>query len=501
MLLPFYGNYFAGEFNQPSTSGLGRVDLFTQKYSPADLDSELWNIPVEYRHISEALTSLDVGFENLEQTLLTERIIIINNLVTILEKNINNLAHALTLETGRPHWDCLEEVSSAVSNIPNIIGHTKKFINTITTNKDEQFFFKPLGPALVIGSFSEPFALPLEQICYLFLAGNSILFKPSQEVLHTAQLLFNSFHEASFPAGSLNLLLGDSQMSTRILQTKKIKNIFFSGTTDHGKELATLLKTDLTTKLNLQLSTKNSCIIDQHADISAIVPSLIKSSLQATGQFSSRTALVFAHADIIEQLIDQTHALAKKLIIDHPSDFTDEPFMGPLISENSLESYLQYMGMAKREGAIEIMRGKKLESDKNGYYVTPSIHYFEELQDFGHFIKTEHLFPNITFVKYSDLNIAIEQINSLPYGLCCSLFINDQKSQSLCIKKLEVGIIMKNSFMSHHQRCYRYGGDKDSSNFSNVGTAMFEAGLKRVSIKENNQLEKISTIIGIKKEE
>jgi acyl-CoA reductase-like NAD-dependent aldehyde dehydrogenase len=271
-------------------------------------------------------------------------------------------------------------------------------------------------------------------------------------------------------------------MSSRILQRKVIKNIFFAGTTDHGKEITKLLGTDLHTKLNLQLSTKNCCIIDNHNDLNSFVPALIKSAFQATGQFSTRTALVFAHNNIIDQLIEQTHAIAKKIIIDHPFAKDHTPFMGPLISQTNLDNYLQYMGMALREGGIEIMRGKRLE-DLNGYYVTPSIHKFEISATLGHFLKSEQLFPNLTFISYDNLEDVINKINQLPFGLACSVFLKNESDIKKCIQQLPIGILLKHSFLDHHSRHYRFGGDKDSSNFANVGTAMFEAGLKRVTIR------------------
>ena len=102
------------------------------------------------------------------------------------------------------------------------------------------------------------------------------------------------------------------------------------------------------------------------------------------------------------------------------------------------------------------------------------------------FIKSELLFPNITFIKYKEIEQAIKWINQLPYGLSCSLFLQQDSKVKECINSLNVGIILKNLFLDHHIRQLRFGGDKDSSNFSNIGNAMFEAGLKRITIINNN---------------
>ena len=77
--------------------------------------------------------------------------------------------------------------------------------------------------------------------------------------------------------------------------------------------------------------------------------------------------------------------------------------MGPLVDEKALDSYLLYMGMAKREGFEEIMRGKQIHKKKPGHYVSPSIHLATKWDNSSHFLNSEIFGPNCTFITYSDL--------------------------------------------------------------------------------------------------
>jgi succinylglutamic semialdehyde dehydrogenase len=496
MNFTFKGNYFNNAFQSPQTSGIDRTDVYLERECPARLDHKLWRYPIDYRHIDPAIESLQEGQIELQKLNLSQRIELLKSVQKNLESKKSIFAETLSLESGRPLWDTLEEVHYAIENFSAISKYSYDFFTQYKEKSAEKFHFKSSGPALIIGSSSDPFALPLEQISYLFLSGNSTLYKPSEYHLQSAQELFEVLHDSGLPMGSVNLLLGDREMSSRLLKTKDVKNIFFSGTTDHGLKVSELYGVHLKGQLNLQLSSKNSCIIGENANINFIIPNLLKSAYQAAGQFSNKTSLVFIHETVADEFIQKYHQRVKQIIIDHPTDFVDEPFMGSLISQNKCDNYIQYIGMAKREGAEEIMRGKRIETKYDGYYVSPSIHYYEEINSLGHFLKDELLLPNTTFIKYNSLDNVVSLINDLPYGLACSLFIDEDKQE--LANRLDIGIILQNSFLTPHRRDFRFGGDKNSSNFSNIGQAMFEAGLKRVSLQEHNTINNIKQLIGLK---
>ena len=91
------------------------------------------------------------------------------------------------------------------------------------------------------------------------------------------------------------------------------------------------------------------------------MPELLKACFMTTGQRCVSTSLVPIHESIADEFIEKFHSFTKRIIIDHPTEFKETPFMGPLIDEFSQKNYLNYMGMAKREGFEEIMRGKQIE--------------------------------------------------------------------------------------------------------------------------------------------
>ena len=195
-----------------------------------------------------------------------------------------------------------------------------------------------------------------------------------------------------------------------------------------------------------------------------------------TGQRCVSTSVVPIHEKIADEFINKFHQITKKLIIDHPIDFDKTPFMGPLIDQHSTDNYLNYMGMAKREGFEEIMRGKNLEKKNPGHYVTPSIH----LGNLGHvsnsiFLSSELFGPNCTFVKYKEIEEAITISNNSEYGLAGSIFTFDKNIQKLCLDEIDVGQFNINRSTVGASSGLPFGGVKSSGNYRPAAVSFIDS--------------------------
>ena len=198
------------------------------------------------------------------------------------------------------------------------------------------------------------------------------------------------FDKAEFPKGVVNLIQGDGETAARIIREKSVKGVFFTGSKEVGQKILSSTHQDLSKLVALELGGKNSSIIHHDADVSMVIPELLKACFMTTGQRCVSTSLVPIHESIADEFISKFHNYTKRLIIDHPTNYEIEPFMGPLIDQQSVDNYLNYMGMAKREGIEEIMRGKKINKKFQGHYVSPSIHLATPDQmNSSHFMTSE----------------------------------------------------------------------------------------------------------------
>ena len=487
------GNYFNGNYQQAILSGPGRVEHFIKKYSPADIDNLLWEMPVDYSHVPLSIESAQSGFHFWKKVNINERIKLLKKYQEQLLVKQKQIATAIALETGKPLWESRGEVNASINKVDITIDYALKRIKSkhiaeVMPKIDGHIFFKPIGICLIIGPFNFLCHLANTQILSALIAGNSIIFKPSEKTAYSAQLMTDCFHEAGFPKGIVNLVQGDAETAGRLLKEKNVKGIFFTGSKEIGTSIIKNTYHDLSKLVSLELGGKNTAIIHKDANLEHALSEVVTGSFLTTGQRCTSTAIVAIHKSIAEKFIQNFHNVSKRIIIDHPIDHEKEPFLGPIIDEKALESYLLFVGMAKREGFQEIMRGKKITHTKyNGHYVTPSIHFSDKLITKSHFLQNEIFGPNCTFITYQEIEEAIQIANYTEYGLAASLFSSDRSLFEKCSYDIDSGIVNFNNATCGASPLLPFGGIKNSGNYRPMAIAAIDSCVYQMA-----SLEKLS---------
>ena len=144
--------------------------------------------------------------------------------------------------------------------------------------------------------------------------------------------------------------------------------------------------------------------------------------------------------------------------------------MGPLINSASLDKYLRFQGIASREGAAPLMRGKVLELSREGYYVTPSINLVNKLDPESIYQKTEVFGPNVAIYQVDEIAEAVNIVNTSSYGLALSVFSNDREVFDYCFNRSRVGLINFNRGTVGASSRLPFGGMGKSGNNQPAGT-------------------------------
>jgi succinylglutamic semialdehyde dehydrogenase len=225
----------------------------------------------------------------------------------------------------------------------------------------------------------------------------------------------------------------------------------------------------------------------------------MKSCFLSSGQRCTSTSIVAIHRSIQESFMTTFHEMAKKIIIDHPVEYVREPFMGPLVDQSAVDAYLLFMGMAKREGIQEIMRGKLLDKPKKGYYVSPSIHFAERWNNDSHFLQSEIFGPNVTFIPYDTIDEAIQIANATEYGLAVAVFTKDRVIFEQCINEIDSGLVNFNRSTVGASAKLPFGGVKNSGNYHPAALTTIDACVYQMSCLEvlSDEPEDIKLIIGL----
>jgi succinylglutamic semialdehyde dehydrogenase len=504
MKFKILGNYFNNSFHLPPTTGPHAVENIIKRFCPADLSLQLWEAPVDYRDVERVVESANAGFKTWRKLPTQERNKFLKNYQEEVAKRKDEIALAIAYETGKPLWEAKTEAASVIAKVnvtieDSLARITNKDIENIMPNTNGHIYFKPIGPSLIIGPFNFPCHLANGQILSALAAGNSIVFKPSEKTCYSAQLLIECFHAAGFPSGVINLLQGDGEAARRLLKEKSLKGVFFTGSKEVGKKILDITHHDLSKLVSLELGGKNTTILHKDANTDHALQELIKACFLTTGQRCTSTSIVAIHRDIHEEFIARFHDMAKKIIIDHPVEYVREPFMGPLVDQGAVDSYLLFMGMAKREGIQEIMRGKHIEKAKKGYYVSPSIHLAERWNNDSMFLHSEIFGPNVTFIPYDTIDEAIKIANATEYGLAASIFTKDINIYKLCVEEIDSGLVNFNRSTVGASAKLPFGGVKNSGNYRPAALTTIDACVYQMASLEvlSDEPDDIKSIIGL----
>ena len=492
------GNYFNGSFNIPENQ-----DEIFRKSCPGNTNQKLWEFHTSYEHIDRVIESAEAGHKIWKKTPISERINYLRAYQNQLKNHLNEIAISIALETGKPLWESKTEAQALITKVDITIDHSlgrieEKKYPEIAPNSDGRLFFKPIGPCLIIGPFNFPCHLANGQITSALIAGNSIIFKPSEKTMASSEWLIRCLHQAGFPTGVVNLIQGGGEIASRLVKEKAIKGIFFTGSYDVGLKIVSNTSHQISKLVALELGGKNTSLVFEDAPLEHALTELVQACFLSSGQRCTSTSIIGIHQSCLDEFIDKFHQITKRIIIDHPIDYDQEPFMGPLIDEKSQQTYLSLMSMAKRDGAEEIMRGKALDKKFPGYYVSPSIHLIQKPRKDSPFLQTEIFGPNCTIIPFKSDEEAYAIANISEYGLASSIFTLDQKRQEQALMEIESGQVNINRSTIGASSLLPFGGIKNSGNYRPAAISMIDSCAYPVaSLRLKDLSSNISSIRGI----
>jgi succinylglutamic semialdehyde dehydrogenase len=501
MNMQLKGDYFDGRFvNSPLSEANEKI----LKKCPADLGQVLWEAGVFYDHIEAVVQSSQKGFEAWRKTSFEERIGYLKKYQEIVRSKKDEIALALALEVGKPLWEAKTEAAALDSKVTVTITDSyqrikQETIKDVMPKIDGHIVYKPLGPSFVIGPFNFPCHLANGQILSALLAGNSVIFKPSEKTIYSAQLMMECFHAAGFPAGVINFINGTGHTAGKLTSDKRIKGVFFTGSKGVGLKILENTHKDLNKLVALELGGKNSTIIHHDTNISHALPELLRACFLTSGQRCTSTSMILIHKKIEQEFINQFKAVTEKIRVGHPTS-TPDPFMGPLIDQEAEKLYFDFCNFGKQEGAEEIISPRMLDVGFQGHYVSPSIHYAKKPNLEGKFIQEEIFGPNCFFVPYDDIEEAIKIVNCTQYGLAASVFTRSSDIYQLCLRDIDAGLINLNRSTVGATARLPFGGLKNSGNHHPAAVAMIDHCVGTVASLEtlDDTSSKLSDVVGLK---
>lgn len=491
----FLGNFIDGRFQKPA-----RVDGQWVKFSPCDLKERVLEVEFNYESVDEAVQSARQAFSTWSHLPQSKRFEYLRRLQEVYVAHTDQLATMIARETGKPLWESKTEVAAMINKIPITLDLSMKLVDEVKIPKalpeaDGFIRFKPRGVMAVIGPFNFPGHLPNGHIVPALAAGNTVVFKPSDKTPAMGQLMAEMFQKAEFPAGVFNLVQGDGNSGRRLVGHEGIDGVLFTGSYEVGLKIKQETLNHYWKILALEMGGKNCAIVWEDADLEKAVYECLVGAFLSSGQRCAGTSKIILHPKVKDKFVENFYEAAKKLTIGH---WKDNPFMGPLVSQDSVENYLRFQEIAKRDDAQSLMRGKVLDLDPQGYYVTPSINLVEKFNPDSVYQKSEIFGPNVAILTTDDFDQALEINNSSGFGLVMSVFSKDRKYYEKSLIDAHVGLVNWNRTTNGASSKLPFGGmGKSGNDRPSAHFAVYYCTVPVSSIEDETSFDKAKMMPGI----
>lgn len=455
------GDFIKGHFRHVERPNTEIKDL-----SPGDLNDAIGVFPVVHAHVEEACEAAKEAYPAWAALDIEERKKYLSRLKELFITHEAEMAELIARDTGKALWDATSEAKNLANKIDITCSFSTKLIAeerivNALPEVDGVIRHKPRGVMAVLGPFNFPAHLPNGHIIPALLAGNTVVFKPSEQTPAVGQFYAELVDKAQFPPGVFNLIQGDAESGRRLVANEDVDGILFTGSYEVGLKIKQETLTHYWKILALEMGGKNATVVWDDADYKKALYETLIGAYLSSGQRCSCTSRIILHEKIADRFIEDFYQAAKKLSIGH---WSENPFMGPLINAGAVEKYIRFQEIANRENCESLMRGKSLDLKNKGYYVTPSIHLVKKFDPQSVYQKSEIFGPNVAVYTVKDFDEALKIVNSTGYGLVMSLFSKSQELYKRALIEAKVGLLNFNRTTNGASSKLPFGGMGKSGN-------------------------------------
>ncbi|WP_018693911.1 succinylglutamate-semialdehyde dehydrogenase [Algicola sagamiensis] len=379
-----------------------------------------------------------------------------------LTENKEKIAEAIAQETGKPIWETRTEAGAMLGKIDISVRAYHERTGTVENAMPLGKAFvrhKPHGVVAVFGPYNFPGHLPNGHIVPALLAGNTIVFKPSELTPMVAELMLQLWEKAGLPAGVINMVQGEVETGKALASHQGIDGLFFTGSSRTGHILHEQFAGQPGKILALEMGGNNPLIVKETADIPATVHDIVQSAFISTGQRCTCARRLFLPANSEgDQILEKLIAATKAIKVGYYDD-AEQPFIGSMISEGAAKSMVTAQQMLTEKGG-EILVELVHQKEGTGF-VSPGIIDCTNVADFP---DEEHFGPLLKVFRYTDFDQAIDQANETSYGLSAGLLSDDQALYDHFFKRIRAGIVNWNRPITGASSAAPFGGIGASGN-------------------------------------
>lgn len=391
-------------------------------------EDNVQNVEAKYQRARAGLTSWS-------QVPLEKRIAHIQRFYELLDQNKDDLAKTLTMEVGKPLQESYNEINGARGRIKFFIDNAQKWLTTQEMNNDgntaDLLGFDPLGVICNISAWNYPFLVGVNVFVPALIAGNSVLYKPSEFSTLTGMNIENLLHEAGIPKDAFISVIGAAKTGEALLNLP-CDGYFFTGSYKTGKYIAEKVAPKLV-PVGLELGGKDPLYVtDQITDLNKVAGAVVEGCFYNNGQSCCGVERVYVHEKVYDSFMEKFIAETQKLKVGDPLSKDNQ--QGAITRESHISFLDSQVQDAVQKGAKLLTGGKRL--DKNNFY-QPTI--LANVTHAMRIMNEETFGPLIGVMKVKDDNEAIKLMNDTEYGLTASVYCQDTDRAKIILSQVDAG--------------------------------------------------------------
>ncbi|MEC5217053.1 succinylglutamic semialdehyde dehydrogenase [Actimicrobium sp. GrIS 1.19] len=395
-------------------------------------------------------------------TPLEQRCAIAARFRDLLRQHAEALARTISQEVGKPLWEARTEVASMAAKVDiSIQAHTARTgtVSGHIADGDTVLRHRPHGVFGVFGPYNFPGHLPNGHIVPALIAGNTLVFKPSEYAPQTAIKTVELWQQAGLPAGVLNLVNGARDTGAALSQHAELDGILFTGSYQTGAILHRQFAGQPDKMLALEMGGNNALVVWDVAELDAAVHHAIFSAFVSAGQrCTCARRLVVEDSPRGAAFIARLVEVAGKILVGAP-DADPAPFMGPVVSAAIAGKLLAAQADLIARGGTALLTMRQLQADTGllsaGIIDVTGVAGLPDEEFFG---------PLLQVVRVADFDAAIAAANATSYGLAAGLLSDDEMLWKRFLNSARAGIVNWNRPTTGAASSAPFGGIGNSGN-------------------------------------
>ncbi|NBB23946.1 succinylglutamate-semialdehyde dehydrogenase [Porphyrobacter sp. SLTP] len=402
---------------------------------------ELWRGPIS--DVDAAVSTARRAWAAWAGRALTDRITVMRTFSNIVKRDNEELATLIAREAGKPLWEARSEVDAVVNKVDIAVQAyaertgKKKFDSGI--NGSAAVRHKPHGVMAVLGPYNFPAHLPNGHIVPALIAGNAVLFKPSEKTPAVGEALVAAFHRAGVPEDVIQLVIGGPEEGKALVAHPGIDGVLFTGSAQAGIAINRKLASNPGKIVALEMGGNNPIVVIDTPKLADAAAVILQSAFTSAGQRCTAARRLIVKESIYDDLMAELVPMARKLMVGDPMG-EPQPFMGPVIDNETADRLSESFVALITAGGRALLHMRRSVPDLP--FLSPGIIDVTDIPDRP---DIELFGPLLQVIRVPDFDTAIAEANNTRFGLSASLIGGSPEDYGRFWANIRAGIINWNS--------------------------------------------------------